>query len=163
MDNDSAAASGPARPFGHPSRRAVLVAGAAGAGGVALAACSGSGPATSPLARTPTGTGSAASSPAAAGTVLARLEDIPVGASIAAELGGAPVLVCRPDASSAACFSAICTHMGCTVKPAGKQYRCPCHGSVYDARTGAVLHGPAPRSLARIPVRVADGQVVTGG
>lgn len=161
MDNDSAADTPPAHPFHRPSRRSVLAAGAAGAGAVALAACTGSGSATSPLART--SSSGADSSPASAGgTVLAKLDDIPVGSAVAAELGGKPVVVCRPEASSAVCFSAICTHMGCTVKPAGKEYHCPCHGSVYDASTGAVLHGPAPRALARIDVHVAGGDVVTG-
>ncbi|HEU5006153.1 MAG TPA: Rieske 2Fe-2S domain-containing protein, partial [Jatrophihabitantaceae bacterium] len=68
----------------------------------------------------------------------------------------------RPSNTTAACFSAICTHMGCTVKPAGKQLHCPCHGSVYDAVTGKVIHGPAPRALSPVPVEVVDGEVVTG-
>jgi Rieske Fe-S protein len=57
-------------------------------------------------------------------------------------------------------FSAICTHLGCTVAPAGNQYHCPCHGSVYDAFTGSVISGPAPRPLAKIAVAVESGQVV---
>jgi Rieske Fe-S protein len=52
--------------------------------------------------------------------------------------------------------------MGCTVKPAGKQLHCPCHGSVYDAVTGHVIHGPAPRALSPVAVEVVDGEVVTG-
>lgn len=51
--------------------------------------------------------------------------------------------------------------MGCTVKSAGKQLHCPCHGSVYDALTGQVLQGPAPQPLAKIAVTVANGKVVT--
>jgi Rieske Fe-S protein len=51
--------------------------------------------------------------------------------------------------------------MGCTVLPAGKQLHCPCHGSIYSASTGAVLRGPAPRPLPRVPVRVDNGNVVT--
>jgi len=50
--------------------------------------------------------------------------------------------------------SDICTHLGCSYKPYGapdKSYdevhaHCPCHGSVFH-RNGAVLRGPAPRSL----------------
>ena len=43
--------------------------------------------------------------------------------------------------------SAVCTHQGCTVGESGKQLACPCHGSVYNAQTGAVINGPAPLPL----------------
>ncbi len=46
--------------------------------------------------------------------------------------------------------------------PAGKELHCACHGSVYDALTGAVIHGPAPKSLPTVAVHVAGGQAVTG-
>jgi cytochrome b6-f complex iron-sulfur subunit len=52
--------------------------------------------------------------------------------------------------------------MGCTVNAGGNQFHCPCHGSVYDAFTGAVVHGPAPAPLTAIPVKVVGGDVVTG-
>lgn len=76
---------------------------------------------------------------------------------------GTAVLVARPTDTTAACFNAKCTHLGCTVAPAGKELHCPCHGSVYNATTGAVLHGPAPKALAAVPVKVVDGAVVPAG
>lgn len=48
--------------------------------------------------------------------------------------------------------SAICTHQGCTVGESGKQLACPCHGSVFNAQTGAVVHGPAPLPLPAFKV-----------
>jgi cytochrome b6-f complex iron-sulfur subunit len=51
--------------------------------------------------------------------------------------------------------------MGCTVAPAGSEPHCPCHGSKYNALTGAVIQGPASRPLAKLGVRVANGEVVT--
>jgi Rieske Fe-S protein len=39
------------------------------------------------------------------------------------------------------------------------QFVCPCHGGIYDARTGRVLGGPPPSPLPRIPVRVVDSQI----
>jgi len=153
------------------SRRAALKAGAVGAAGigaVSLAACGTSGGAGTNAARIGDntagggGSGQAAGS-AASGQKLASLDSIKVGQAVAAELSdGSPVLVSRPSSTSAACFSAICTHMGCTVKPAGTQLHCPCHGSVYDAVTGKVIHGPAPRALSPVAVQVVDGEVVTG-
>lgn len=87
-----------------------------------------------------------------------------MGRAVAATLpDGSPAIVARPSPDTAACFSAVCTHMGCTVEPAGPQLHCPCHGSVFDAATGRVIHGPAPRPLPSIPVRVVDGRVVADG
>jgi Rieske Fe-S protein len=146
------------------TRRAVLTA--AGVAGVAaaLAACGSAAAGTAQ--RSPAGGGTthdpsepSASGPAG-GAALAKLDSIPVGSAVSAQLNGAPVIVARPGQHSAACFSAICTHMGCTVAPAGKQLHCPCHGSVYDATTGKVLSGPAPKRLPRIPVKVEGGEVV---
>src|SRR4051794_1934172 len=140
------------------SRRTALAGGITGAGIVTLAACGGSSggsPASAAGSRIePAGTEPGPS------TTLATLDSITVGEAVAAQLDGKPVLVSRPTASSAACFSAICTHQGCTVAPAGRQLQCPCHGSVYDAATGAVISGPAPRALDRIPVAVDSGKVV---
>ncbi len=46
--------------------------------------------------------------------------------------------------------------------PAGAELRCPCHGSLFDAFTGAVKRGPAETSLAAIPVKVENDQIVSG-
>lgn len=64
--------------------------------------------------------------------------------------------------------SAICTHLGCTYKPYGKQdenyqqvhAHCPCHGSVFH-RNGSVLKGPAPRPLPFYALSLSpDGRLV---
>jgi cytochrome b6-f complex iron-sulfur subunit len=139
----------------NPTRRnLILGAGAAGLGGLALAACSGSS----------SGSGSSGSSTSpSSGGVLATLADIPVGEAVAAKgSDGKPIIVAQPTQGQAVAFSAICTHMGCTVNPAGKQLNCPCHGSQYDALTGKVLQGPAPKPLPAVPVHVAGGQVIAG-
>jgi rieske iron-sulfur protein len=66
-------------------------------------------------------------------------------------------------------YSAICTHLGCTVSwdknkqvPAASLTECPCHNSIFDPARGAkVLGGPAPIPLAQIGVKVAkDGSLV---
>lgn len=94
---------------------------------------------------------------------LARLATIPVGSAVAAkDAAGKPIVVAQPTAGKAVAFSAICTHMGCTVAPAGKTLNCPCHGSVYDAATGKVLSGPAPAPLPAVAVHVTDGKVFAG-
>jgi Rieske Fe-S protein len=135
------------------SRRTALAGGITGAGILTLTACGGSSGGSADTA------GGSRTDPGSSST-LATLDSITVGEAVAAQLDGKPVLVSRPTASSAACFSAICTHQGCTVAPAGRHLQCPCHGSVYDAATGAVISGPAPRALDRIPVVVDSGKVV---
>lgn len=54
-------------------------------------------------------------------------------------------------------LSAYCTHNGCAVALQGKVLHCPCHGSEFDAATGAVLSGPAATDLPEIPVEVNNG------
>jgi len=130
------------------TRRTVLAAGAVGAGTLALAAC---GSSSSTSRATPQ-----------ANAQLAKLDDIEVGQSVAAKLpDGRSAIVSRPTSDTAVAFSARCTHMGCTVAPAGSELHCPCHGSKYNALTGAVIQGPASQPLAKLAVRVANGEVVT--
>ena len=49
-------------------------------------------------------------------------------------------------------LSAVCTHLGCLVHKENSGFRCPCHGSRFDAR-GVNLAGPAPRPLPRLSLR----------
>lgn len=76
------------------------------------------------------------------------------------------------------CVSAVCTHLGCTVRAEAlsnpemrdigghstrltHRFMCPCHGSRY-AGDGTNVAGPAPRPLAwfRLSVASEDGQLM---
>lgn len=149
------------------SRRQALIAGAAGVGTCVLAACSsGSNNANASGEETSSGSSSSSSSQSSgtpSSARLAKLAAVPVGGSASAQLpDGEPVIVSQPTAGTAVAFSALCTHMQCTVAPAGKLLKCPCHGSVYEAFTGKVVQGPAVRPLKKIDVHVESGEVVTG-
>ncbi|HEX4691919.1 MAG TPA: TQO small subunit DoxD [Solirubrobacteraceae bacterium] len=61
--------------------------------------------------------------------------------------GQADIVVRHADGSLSAC-SAICTHAGCRVEYQAGALLCPCHGSIFDSRTGAVRQGPATQPLA---------------
>lgn len=56
-------------------------------------------------------------------------------------------------------LSLVCTHLGCTVNVLPDGIACPCHGSRFDL-AGAVVSGPAPRALERLPL-VVDGDQLT--
>ena len=56
--------------------------------------------------------------------------------------------ICRRDDGSFIALSGVCTHLGCSIQPRGDGFRCPCHGSAFDAE-GRVTRGPAKRALAR--------------
>jgi len=81
---------------------------------------------------------------ASGGVSLVSLASVPVGQAVSATLDGKPIIVAQPTAGQAVAFSAICTHMGCTVAPNGGELDCPCHGSRYYALTGQVIQGPTP-------------------
>ena len=58
-------------------------------------------------------------------------------------------------------YSPICPHLGCGFQWSGSdsQFKCPCHGSVYDP-SGKVLGGPAPRPLDVLPSKVENGKLL---
>ena len=141
----------PAFPATGLSRRTVVRTGLGVAVAVPLlAACSSDD--NSPSTTAPAGTGGA----------LPKLDDITVGQAVAATLNGAPIVVARPTDSTVAGFTAVCTHQQCTVNVNGAELNCPCHGSKFNALTGAVEQGPATQPLGAVALSVTDGQVVAG-
>jgi len=52
-------------------------------------------------------------------------------------------------------YNPHCTHLGCAYawNPDARQFRCPCHGGVYDL-DGRVIAGPPPRPLDTLDFRV---------
>jgi Rieske Fe-S protein len=131
------------------SRRAVL-AGAGASAALLVTGCQAYG---QPRA-TPAAPGAAA-----AGTVLAKLADIPLGGGkIFADKG---IVVTQPTPGQVKAFSAICTHAGCTVSDVtGGTINCECHQSKFRVADGSVAGGPAPRPLDPAKVTV-DGDTIT--
>ncbi len=92
------------------------------------------------------------------GTKLADLGSVPAGGGLVVE--SARVVLVRDQQGEVHAFSATCTHQGCTVEGvSGGVIHCPCHGSGFDAATGAVVAGPATRPLATVTVEIRDGAV----
>lgn len=77
-----------------------------------------------------------------------------------AQLNDEPVLVFSGEAAPRI-LSAVCTHLGCTVKwsPDSAKIMCPCHGGVYDA-SGKPVSGPVPSALKEIPVAIRNDRMI---
>ena len=94
-----------------------------------------------------------------AGTRVGPAKDVPVGgaASFQDPSSGDPSLVVQPEAGTFLAFDAVCPHAGCTVEYSNtaRLFVCPCHGSEFNGRTGAVEVGPSQSGLTRL--RIAEG------
>lgn len=72
-------------------------------------------------------------------------------------------VIVRKKSGELIALSAVCTHLGCIVQwESEKQdFLCPCHGGRYT-EDGAVVSGPPPRPLSRLPFTVAGGAIIVG-
>jgi thiosulfate dehydrogenase (quinone) large subunit len=90
------------------------------------------------------------------GTSIGTTSQVPVGgwAAFTDPNSGDPSLVIHHGGDDFVAFDAVCPHAGCTVAylPSSKLIACPCHGSEFDANTGAVTRGPATRGLTPLTI-----------
>ena len=98
------------------------------------------------------------------GTRLGPASSVPVGgaASFQDPATGDPALVIQPVRGTFLAFDAVCPHAGCPVQYSSQQrlFICPCHGSEFNGRTGAVEVGPAQSGLTHIAIAEgSDGQL----
>ena len=92
---------------------------------------------------------------AASGTTVAKA-DVPVGGGKVVD----QVVVTQPTAGTSR-PSPRCAHRQCLVsKIEGGNIVCTCHGSTFDAATGAVKNGPATDPLAAKTVTVSGDNLV---
>lgn len=68
------------------------------------------------------------------------------------------VWVLHLDNGTFAAVWRVCTHGACEVAPKGRQFECPCHGSIF-ALDGSVVQGPAVRPLRRFEAVRAGGSL----
>lgn len=130
-------------------RRALGLLSASAAGAGALASC----------APEDQGFGTAGPLPAEDGAIA--LEELPENATTLVNFGGQRpfVAIVRGQGEELTAFSGYCTHHGCAVQLEDAELDCPCHGSRFDAATGAVLSGPAAEDLPPVEIVVEDGVV----
>jgi cytochrome b6-f complex iron-sulfur subunit len=92
--------------------------------------------------------------------LAAKLDELAPNSGKIFRFGSKPGIVIRTPAGDVRAFSAVCTHLACTV-----QYRadmehiwCACHGGVYDLQ-GKNIGGPPPRPLEAYKVDVKGNDV----
>lgn len=99
--------------------------------------------------------------PATASAVAARAADVKPNSGLVFKFGSKPGLLVRTPDGELRAFSAVCTHLTCTVQYRSdtSQIWCACHNGVYDL-AGNVVSGPPPRPLESLTVnlRGAAGQ-----
>jgi cytochrome b6-f complex iron-sulfur subunit len=93
--------------------------------------------------------------PATANVVATTLGALKPNSGMLFKFGNRPGIVVRTADGELRAFSAVCTHLDCTVqfKSDTAQLWCACHNGTYDL-SGAVVSGPPPRSLERFVVNV---------
>jgi Rieske Fe-S protein len=153
----------------HPFNRRRALQGVAGIGvlgiaGSVLAACGSDEPDTTAPSASSDNSQPAASETESGGDesaadAVASTSDVPVGGGLILEDPEAMVITQPADGDFHA-FTAICTHQGCVVGSVENNViKCPCHGSQYDATTGEVVGGPAPKALAPIEISVEGDSI----
>ncbi len=97
----------------------------------------------------------------ASSVVAAKVADIKPNQGKIFRYGSKPGLLIQTPAGEYKAFSAICTHLDCTV-----QYRqdekliwCACHNGRYDL-TGRNISGPPPRPLEEFKVNVRGEDII---
>jgi len=87
--------------------------------------------------------------------VAGRVGALGLNAAAIFKFGSKPGIVVRTAEGEIRAFSAVCTHLDCTVqfKNDTSQLWCACHNGTYDL-SGAVVSGPPPRGLEQFVVNL---------
>ena len=93
-------------------------------------------------------------------TIAADSPLVSVGGAALVQSPAGVFLVLRIAQDAFNAMTAVCTHEQCTITQFSSQiFTCPCHGSRFNG-SGAVVNGPASRSLQRFSAAIA-GNVLT--
>jgi Rieske Fe-S protein len=97
----------------------------------------------------------------AASVVAAKVAEIKPNQGIIFKFGNRPGLLLQTPEGEYRAFSAICTHLDCTVqyRQDDKMIWCACHNGRYDL-TGKNVAGPPPRPLDEFEVNVRGDEII---
>ena len=139
---------------------AVSACSSGGSSSSAAGTGAGAAPASTAPASAPSSASASAGTGSAAGA-LATTSEIPVGSGKIFTVQ--KVVVTQPTSGDFKAFSAVCTHMGCIVSQISNgTIDCPCHGSQYSIKDGAVVAGPAPSPLPAEAIKLSGSSIILG-
>lgn len=94
-------------------------------------------------------------------TSAGKVSDLQPNSARIVKFGSKPVLLMRLGQSEWKAYSAVCTHLNCTVQfdDSRRQIWCACHNGFYDLN-GQVMSGPPPRPLEQYTVHVREEEIV---
>jgi cytochrome b6-f complex iron-sulfur subunit len=103
----------------------------------------------------------AGESSAASVTLPMRAEDVKPNTGQIFKFGSKPAILVRTAAGELRAFSAVCTHLNCTVqyRPDLAEIWCACHNGHFDLK-GQNVGGPPPRPLDAYVINVRGTQIV---
>lgn len=93
---------------------------------------------------------------------VASVKDLQSGGMIGVEAGGEEVVVASLEGNHYA-IGNHCTHMGCMLADgtlSGTDVTCPCHGSIFDVKTGNVVKGPARKPEPVYQTKIEEEQIL---
>jgi cytochrome b6-f complex iron-sulfur subunit len=90
-----------------------------------------------------------------------KVQDLKPNSGKIVKFGNKPALLVRVSDTEWKAFSAVCTHLNCTVqyRDSTKQIWCACHNGTYDM-SGRVVSGPPPNPLEEYAVNLRGEEVV---
>jgi len=93
--------------------------------------------------------------------VAGKVQDLKPNSGKIIKFGNKPALLVRVSETEWKAFSAVCTHLNCTVQyqESSRQIWCACHNGTYDM-SGRVVSGPPPKPLEEFSVLVRGEEVV---
>jgi Rieske Fe-S protein len=97
----------------------------------------------------------AASEPATDSIVAGKVAEFKPNTGVVMKFGAKPAILVRTSSGDFRAFTAVCTHLECTVQFQSdtSQLWCACHNGMYDL-SGNVVAGPPPRSLEAFKVNL---------
>lgn len=93
--------------------------------------------------------------------VAAKFSELKPNAGVIFKFGSEPALLLMSPDGQLRAFSAVCTHLDCTVRYRSdlQKIHCACHNGIYDLN-GQNISGPPPRPLRQYKVAQSGDDVV---
>jgi len=90
-----------------------------------------------------------------------KVQDLKPNSGKIVRFGNKPALLVRVSETEWKAFSAVCTHLNCTVqyRDSTRQIWCACHNGTYDLN-GSVVSGPPPNPLEEYTTNIRGDEVV---